>query len=128
MKRKVLSALLALAMVFSLASVSLAAEPVKEINIFGIGDFGGALDDSGKPTGNPGGARVVGAMKALTAEAVNPIVVTGGTIYTGIVSPACQETPSYVLDLYLMTLEDSGNPISPRPSLYDDYGNYIYRD
>ena len=83
MKRKVLSALLALAMVFSLASVSLAAEPVKEINIFGIGDFGGALDDSGKPTGNPGGARVVGAMKALTAEAVNPIVVTGGTIYTG---------------------------------------------
>lgn len=54
--------------------------------------------------------------------------LNGGTIYTGIVSPAFQETPSYVLDLYLMTLEDSGNPISPRPSLYDDYGNYIYRD
>ena len=82
MKRKVLSALLALAMVFSLASVSLAAEPVKEINIFGIGDFGGALDDSGKPTRNPGGARIVGAMKELTGKAVNSIVVAWSTRYT----------------------------------------------
>lgn len=72
-------------MVFSVAGATLTAHAadVKEINIFGIGDFGGALDDSGKPAGNPGGARVVGAMKALTAEAVNPIVVTGGTLYTG---------------------------------------------
>lgn len=85
MKKKVLSTLLALTMVFSVAGTTLTAHAadVKEINIFGIGDFGGALDDSGKPAGNPGGARVVGAMKALTAEAVNPIVVTGGTLYTG---------------------------------------------
>ncbi|WP_251445625.1 bifunctional metallophosphatase/5'-nucleotidase [Vermiculatibacterium agrestimuris] len=85
MRKRVLSTLLALTMVFALVPASLTAQAaeVKEINIFGIGDFGGALDDSGKPTGNPGGARVVGAMKALTAEAANPIVVTGGTIYTG---------------------------------------------
>ncbi len=75
--------LLSLSLVFSLTVAGASAAEVKEINIFGIGDFGGALDDSGKPTGNPGGARVVGAMKALTAEAANPIVVTGGTIYTG---------------------------------------------
>lgn len=52
----------------------------------------------------------------------------GGTIYTGGVVPAFEEKPSYVLDVYLMTLEDSGNPISPHPALYDDYGNHIYRD
>ncbi len=54
-----------------------------EINIFGIGDFGGGLDDSGKPNGNPGGARIVGKMKELTAQAANPVVVAGGTSYTG---------------------------------------------
>lgn len=85
MKKRILSTLLTLSLSFSLACTGLTAQAaeVKEINIFGIGDFGGALDDSGKPTGNPGGSRVVGAMKALTADAANPIVVTGGTIYTG---------------------------------------------
>ncbi len=84
MKKRILSTLLALGMAVSLMGTGAAfAAEEKEINIFGIGDFGGALDDSGKPAGNPGGARVVGAMKALTTEAANPIVVTGGTIYTG---------------------------------------------
>lgn len=85
MRKRALSIILILAMVCSISCASLTAyaAEVKEINLFGIGDFGGALDDSGKPTGNPGGARVIGAMKALTAEATNPIVVTGGTIYTG---------------------------------------------
>jgi len=84
-KKRLISTLLSLSLCFSLATVGLTAHAadVKEINIFGIGDFGGALDDSGKPAGNPGGARVVGAMKALTEKAANPIVVTGGTIYTG---------------------------------------------
>ncbi|MBR1686411.1 MAG: 5'-nucleotidase C-terminal domain-containing protein [Clostridia bacterium] len=54
-----------------------------EINLYGIGDFGGALDDAGTPTGNPGGARIVGKIKELTAQASNPIVVAGGTSYTG---------------------------------------------
>ncbi|MBQ9460030.1 MAG: 5'-nucleotidase C-terminal domain-containing protein, partial [Oscillospiraceae bacterium] len=35
------------------------------------------------PTGDPGGAKIVGAMKELTKAAANPIVVTGGTSYTG---------------------------------------------
>ena len=85
MKKKVLSTLLALTMVFSVASASLTAHAadVKEINIFGIGDFGGKLDPVDSPTGDPGGAKIVGAMKELTAEAANPIVVTGGTSYTG---------------------------------------------
>ncbi len=85
MKKKVLSTLLALTMVFSVASASLTAHAadVKEVNVFGIGDFGGKLDPVDSPTGDPGGAKIVGAMKALTAEAANPIVVTGGTSYTG---------------------------------------------
>ena len=39
-----------------------------EINIFGIGDFGGGLDDSGKPNGNPGGARIVGKGQLVVNE------------------------------------------------------------
>ena len=79
-----LSVLLSLVLIFSLFSFSSLAEaqPI-EINIYGIGDFGGGLDDSGKPTGNPGGARIVGKMKELTAASSNPIVVAGGTSYTG---------------------------------------------
>lgn len=85
-KKRVLSTLLTLALTLSLVGPGLtasAASAAKEIDLFGIGDFGGALDDSGKPTGNPGGARVVGGMKALTAESKNAIVLSGGTIYTG---------------------------------------------
>lgn len=52
----------------------------------------------------------------------------GGTIYTGGVTPAFGEAPSYVLDVYQMTLEDERNQISPHPALYDDYGNAIRRD
>ena len=78
--KRTLSILLSLVLIFSLFSFSSLAEaaPV-EINIFGIGDFGGGLDDSEKPTGNPGGARIVGKMKELTAASANPIVVVGGT-------------------------------------------------
>lgn len=85
MKKRVLSLLLTLSLLLALSAVgspALAAGQ-KEINIFGIGDFGGALDDSGTPAGNPGGVRIVGAMKELTANAANPIVVAGGTSYTG---------------------------------------------
>ena len=85
MKKRVLSLLLTLTLLLSLSAVgspALAAD-TKEINIFGIGDFGGALDDSGTPAGNPGGVRIVGAMKELTSNSVNPIVVAGGTSYTG---------------------------------------------
>ncbi len=83
--RRILSLILVLGLMLAMAVPGLAASSPApaEINIFGIGDFGGALDDSGTPTGNPGGARLVGAMKALTAESTNPVVVSGGTIYTG---------------------------------------------
>ena len=85
MKKRILSILLALTMVFSVAGATLTAHAAeaKEINIFGIGDFGGKLDPVDSPTGDPGGAKIVGAMKDLTAKAANPIVVTGGTSYTG---------------------------------------------
>ena len=79
MKKRGLSMFLTLTLLLSLATVgspALAAD-TKEINIFGIGDFGGALDDSGTAAGNPGGVRIVGAMKELTANAANPIVVAG---------------------------------------------------
>lgn len=84
-KKRVLSTLLALTMVFSTVSAGLTAQAadVKEINIFGIGDFGGKLDPVESATGDPGGAKIVGAMNALTSEAENPIVVIGGTNYTG---------------------------------------------
>lgn len=94
MKKKVLASLLALVMVFSLAGTALAAETPVEIDVFGIGDFGGALDEVERATGNPGGAKIVGAMKALTAESANPIVVAGGTSYTGnAISEANHGTP-----------------------------------
>ncbi len=82
--KRILSLILALGLLLTVYGFTAAAEgePV-EINIYGIGDFGGALDDSGKPNGNPGGARIVGKMKELTAGAVNPVVVAGGTSYTG---------------------------------------------
>ena len=82
--KRILSLLLSLFLLFSLFSFSALAEAAPiEINIYGIGDFGGGLDDSGTPTGNPGGARIVGKMKELTNAAANPIVVAGGTSYTG---------------------------------------------
>ncbi len=85
MKKRLLSSLLALLLLCSLASGGLTARAAAatEINIFGIGDFGGKLDPVDGPTGDPGAAKIVGAMKALTAKAANPIVITGGTSYTG---------------------------------------------
>ncbi len=77
---------LCLAMCMLLAAIGGAAAEERqavEINLYGIGDFGGALDDAGTPNGNPGGARIVGKMKALTAQAAHPIVLAGGTSYTG---------------------------------------------
>ena len=82
--RKLLAAVLSLCLVLSLfGGLALAEGTAVEINLYGIGDFGGGLDDSGTATGNPGGARIVGKMKELTAQAVNPLVVAGGTSYTG---------------------------------------------
>ena len=82
--KKILSLFLSLCLLLSVCGALAAAEgEAVEINLFGIGDFGGGLDDSGKPNGNPGGARIVGKMKELTAAASNPIVVAGGTSYTG---------------------------------------------
>ena len=82
--KKLLAAVLSLCLVLSLlGGVTMAEGAAVEINLYGIGDFGGGLDDSGKATGNPGGARIVGKMKELTAQAANPVVVAGGTSYTG---------------------------------------------
>ncbi len=85
MKKRLLSSLLALLLLCSLAGGGLTARAAAktEIDVFGIGDFGGKLDPVDGPTGDPGGAKIVGAMKALTAASANPIVVTGGTSYTG---------------------------------------------
>ncbi|MBO4915548.1 MAG: 5'-nucleotidase C-terminal domain-containing protein [Oscillospiraceae bacterium] len=84
-KRALLSFLLALTLLCSLWSGVPAARAADstEINIFGIGDFGGKLDPMDSPTGDPGGAKIVGAMKALTGSSANAIVVAGGTSYTG---------------------------------------------
>ena len=82
--KKLLSLCLSLCLLLSVFGFAASAEgEAVEINLFGIGDFGGGLDDSGKATGNPGGARIVGKMKELTAAAANPVVVAGGTSYTG---------------------------------------------
>ena len=85
--KKVLPLFLALCLIFSLSLGALpaagAAADGKEVNIFGIGDFGGALDDSGTAAGNPGAVRLVGEMKQLTGEYPNSMVISGGTLYTG---------------------------------------------
>ncbi len=82
--KQFLSLVLSLCLLMTVFAVAAPAEgEAVEINLFGIGDFGGALDDAGTPNGNPGGARIVGKMKALTAAAQNPVVVAGGTSYTG---------------------------------------------
>lgn len=78
--------------------------------------------------GDAENAVVVASGVELPEEAWKYEWYNGGTIYTGGVVPAFEEEPSYVLDVYLMTLEDGGNPISPHPSLYDDSGDNLYRD
>ncbi len=81
--KRMLSLILSLCLIVTVFGFAQAEGDAVEINIYGIGDFGGALDDSGKPNGNPGGARIVGKMKELTSASVNPVVVAGGTSYTG---------------------------------------------
>lgn len=78
--------------------------------------------------GDAENAVVVASGVELPEEAWEYEWYNGGIIYTGGVTPAFRGAPSYVLDIYLMTLEDGWNQISPHPVLYDDYGNCIYRD
>ncbi|MDR2068573.1 MAG: 5'-nucleotidase C-terminal domain-containing protein [Spirochaetaceae bacterium] len=54
------------------------------VTILAFNDFHGALDESGSETGNPGGAKLVGKIKALKAE--NPestLVLAAGDNYQG---------------------------------------------
>lgn len=78
--------------------------------------------------GDAENAVVVASGVGLPEEARGYEWLNGGTIYTGHVSPTFRDASGYVLDLYLLTLSDEHNPISPHPAVYDTSRNYIYRD
>nr|WP_325211560.1 helix-turn-helix transcriptional regulator [uncultured Oscillibacter sp.] len=78
--------------------------------------------------GDAENAVVVASGAELPEEVWSYTWVDGGTIYRSRPYTDQEANSHGILDIYVMTLEDSYNPVGPKLMLYDDAGKWIWDD